>query len=207
MLDTGIEAYWPYRSGSTPRPFTQRFAHADGRARLVPVEATPPTPTDRGADLTLTTGRYLQQYQSGTQTRRVAELHSARPEARLEIHPATASRLGIREGALVAVSNTRGTVRARASVTTDIRHDTVFLPFHYAGDECANRLTEAIVDPTSAMPEFKGTRVRVEAIPDATTPAVHHVAASPVVVAEHPGVAPALVGVAGTRSTQEETHV
>ncbi|BFM24384.1 molybdopterin oxidoreductase family protein [Microbacterium sp. che218] len=207
LLDTGIEAYWPYRSSGTPRPFAERFAHADGRARLVPVEATPPAPIDRGADLTLTTGRYLQQYQSGTQTRRVTELHEARPEARLEIHPATASRLGIRDGVLVAVSNARGTVRARASVTTDIRHDTVFLPFHYAGDECANRLTGAIVDPTSAMPEFKRTRVRVEAIPDATTPPTPHAAASPVVVAEHPGVAPPLVGVAGTRSTQEETHV
>ncbi len=87
LLDTGVEAYWPYRSESTPRPFAERFAHADGRARLVPVDATPPTPTDRGGDLTLVTGRYLQQYQSGTQTRRVAELNGARPEARLEIHP------------------------------------------------------------------------------------------------------------------------
>ena len=196
LLDTGVEAYWPYRSSSTPRPFAERFAHADGRARLMPVDATSPAPTDRGGELTLTTGRYLQQYQSGTQTRRVAELNGARPEARLEIHPATASRLGIREGALVAVSNERGEVRARATVTTDIRHDTVFLPFHYAGDECANRLTEAIVDPTSAMPEFKRTRVRVQAIPDATTPPISHATASPVVVAEHPGVGPVLVGVA-----------
>ncbi|SDO49140.1 assimilatory nitrate reductase catalytic subunit [Microbacterium sp. ru370.1] len=161
LLDTGVEAYWPYRTASTPRPFTERFAHADGRARLVPVDATPPTPSDRSGELTLVTGRYLQQYQSGTQTRRVGELNAARPEARLEIHPATASSLGIREGELVAVSNERGTVRARATVTSDIRHDTVFLPFHYAGDECANRLTEAVVDPTSAMPEFKRTRVRL----------------------------------------------
>lgn len=194
LLDTGIEAYWPYRDRSTPRPFTERFAHADGRATLVPVEATPPTPTDRGGDLTLVTGRYLQQYQSGTQTRRVAELNDARPEARLEIHPSTASRLGIREGALVAVSNERGAVRARASVTTDIRHDTVFLPFHYAGDECANRLTEAIVDPTSAMPEFKRTRVRVA--PDAAVPAAAAAEHGPVVVSEHPGVGPAASGVA-----------
>jgi assimilatory nitrate reductase catalytic subunit len=164
LLDTGVEAYWPYRSSSTPRPFAERFAHPDGRARLIPVDAAPPAPTDRGGDLTLTTGRYLQQYQSGTQTRRVTELHAARPEARLEIHPATASRLGILEGTLVAVANERGTVRARASVTTDIRHDTVFLPFHYAGAGCANRLTEALVDPTSAMPEFKRTRVWVAPI-------------------------------------------
>lgn len=219
LLDTGVEAYWPYRSEGTPRPFTQRFAHADGRARLVAVDATPPTPTDRGGELTLVTGRYLQQYQSGTQTRRVAELNGARPEARLEIHPATASRLGIREDALVAVSNERGTVKARATVTTDIRHDTVFLPFHYAGDECANRLIEAIVDPTSAMPEFKRTRVRVA--PDAAVPAGAAAEHGPVVVSEHPGVQRAAgggaasgVSVAGgpiergaSTPTEEEIHV
>ncbi len=76
------------------------------------------------------------------------------------------------------MSNERGTVRARASVTTDIRHDTVFLPFHYAGDECANRLTEARVDPTSAMPEFKRTRVTVA--PDATVPVARPTAHEPV---------------------------
>ncbi|MFZ8758477.1 molybdopterin oxidoreductase family protein [Microbacterium sp. HMH0099] len=161
LLDTGVEAYWPFATESTPRPFAERFAHADGRARLVPVDATPPTPVDAGGDLTLVTGRYLQQYQSGAQTRRIAELHDARPEARLEIHPATAGGLGIRDGVFVTVANERGTVRARATVTEDIRPDTVFLPFHYAGDGCANRLTEDAVDPTSAMPEFKRTRVRV----------------------------------------------
>jgi assimilatory nitrate reductase catalytic subunit len=44
-----------------------------------------------------------------------------------------------------------------------MRIDTVFLPFHFAGRQCANLLTEAAVDPISAMPEFKRTLVRVEA--------------------------------------------
>jgi assimilatory nitrate reductase catalytic subunit len=167
LLDTGIEAYWPFPAGGTgtPRLFGDRFGHADGRARLVAVVPAPARTdvTDRGGELTLVTGRYLQQYQSGTQTRRVRELNDARPEARLEIHPATASRLGIGDGAAVTVGNVRGTVRARAAVTADIRHDTVFLPFHYAGEQCANVLTEAAVDPVSSMPEFKRTRVWVRA--------------------------------------------
>lgn len=167
LLDTGVEAYWPYPVGSagTPRLFTERFGHADGRARLVAVVPAPTRTdvTDRAGELTLVTGRYLQQYQSGTQTRRVRELDDARPEARLEVHPATASRLGIGEGARVMVGNARGTVSVRATVTADIRHDTVFLPFHYAGEQCANLLTEAAVDPISSMPEFKRTRVWVRA--------------------------------------------
>lgn len=163
LLDSGAPAYWPYPAGSggTPRLFGERFGHSDGRARIVAVRATTPAPTDRADELTLITGRYLQQYQSGAQTRRVPELDGARPEARLEIHPATASRLGIVEGAPVVIDNARGAVRARASVTADIRHDTVFLPFHYPDEQRANTLTEAVVDPVSSMPEFKRTRVRV----------------------------------------------
>lgn len=166
LLDTGVAAYWPYTPGSsgTPRLFLDAFAHPDGRARLVAVAPHTTREADVGAELTLITGRYLQHYQSGAQTRRVPELHDARPEARVEIHPATASRLGITDGAPVLVSNARGRVRARAEVTAGIRHDTVFLPFHYAGEQCANLLTEAAVDPISAMPEFKRTRVSVTAL-------------------------------------------
>ncbi len=49
-------------------------------------------------------------------------------------------------------------------MTSGIRLDTVFLPFHYAGEQCANLLTEAAVDPISGMPEFKRTAVTVEAL-------------------------------------------
>jgi assimilatory nitrate reductase catalytic subunit len=168
LLDAGAPAYWPYPAGSagTPRLFLDRFGFDDGRARLVGVfprqdEVEPQT----GGVLTLVTGRLLEHYQSGSQTRRVGELMDARPEATLQIHPATAARLGVLHGAPVTVSNLRGTVTARAEVTADIRHDTVFLPFHYAGRQCANLLTEGAVDPVSAMPEFKRTIVTVAPVP------------------------------------------
>ena len=113
--------------------------------------------------LALVTGRLLEHYQSGAQTRRVEELNSAQPEARVQVHPATAARLGVVHGAPVTVASDRGTVTCIAEVTADIRHDTVFLPFHYAGEQCANVLTEAVVDPISSMPEFKRTRVWIRA--------------------------------------------
>ena len=49
-------------------------------------------------------------------------------------------------------------------MSDDIRHDTVFLPFHFAGRECANLLTESATDPISGMPEFKHTWVTVTAL-------------------------------------------
>ncbi|MET3769536.1 assimilatory nitrate reductase catalytic subunit [Marisediminicola sp. UYEF4] len=166
-LDAGEEAYWPYPAGSagTPRLFLDRFAHPDGLARLVAVRARSVIePAQLDGTLTLITGRLLEHYQSGAQTRRVPELAAARPDARVQLHPATAARLGIGDGDEVDLSNLRGTVRCRAEVTTGIRHDTVFLPFHFAGRQCANLLTEGATDPVSGMPEFKKTTVRLVAV-------------------------------------------
>jgi assimilatory nitrate reductase catalytic subunit len=164
LLDAGIAAFWPYPSGSagTPRLFLDGFAHPDGRARLVVVTArVRREPAQVDGTLTLVTGRLLEHYQSGSQTRRVEELDSAQPLARVQVHPATAARLGIAPGAPVRVASARGAVDCVAEVTADIRHDTVFLPFHFAGVECANLLTQSITDPVSGMPEFKHTTVTV----------------------------------------------
>jgi assimilatory nitrate reductase catalytic subunit len=162
LLDTGIEAHWPYPEGSsgTPRLFLDRFGHEDGRARIVAVTARVRDPEPAG-ELTLITGRLLEHYQSGAQTRRVPELLAAQPELRAELHPETAARLGIADGDAVRLTNARGTVSASAALTWDIRLDTVFLPFHFGGAHTANILTEAAVDPVSAMPEFKRSRVTV----------------------------------------------
>ncbi|SEQ18734.1 molybdopterin oxidoreductase family protein [Arthrobacter sp. OV608] len=168
MLDRGEAAYWPYPKGSagTPRLFRDTFAHADGKAVMVPVaprrRRTPAANPDPAATtMTLITGRLLEHYQSGAQTRRVAELLETRPEAKLQVHPAAAASMGINEGALVSVANERGEVLCRAELSTAIRMDTVFLPFHFPELESANRLTEAATDPTSGMPEFKFNKVWV----------------------------------------------
>ncbi|MCP1413145.1 molybdopterin oxidoreductase family protein [Paenarthrobacter sp. A20] len=164
MLDRGEAAYWPYPVGSTgtPRLFGDGFAHADGRAVMVPV-----TPSKRAVrsfaddSLALATGRLLEHYQSGAQTRRVSELMASQPQARLLIHPGTAAARGIADGDYATVTNERGEVLCRAELSTTVRPDTVFLPFHFPGQENANRLTEAATDPISGMPEFKTSRVWV----------------------------------------------
>ncbi|MCQ6269848.1 molybdopterin oxidoreductase family protein [Pseudarthrobacter sp. R1] len=182
MLDRGEAAYWPYPSGSkgTPRLFQDKFAHADGKAVMTPVtprrRRTPAgtpvrdAPAPGAKTMTLITGRLLEHYQSGAQTRRVAELLEARPEARLQLHPAAAAAMGITEGVLVSVANERGEVLCRAELSTAIRPDTVFLPFHFPELESANRLTEAATDPISGMPEFKFNKVwvRLAATPVST---------------------------------------
>jgi len=121
-----------------------------------PAEAPAP-----GRGLTLITGRLLEHYQTGAQTRRVDDLFSAAPRARLQIHPVTAAELGIADGDPVYVDNPRGRAQCWAELTTTIRPDTVFLPMHYADRQTANLLTAAVADPISGMPEFKTSRVMV----------------------------------------------
>jgi assimilatory nitrate reductase catalytic subunit len=149
----------------TPRLFLERFATEDGRARFVPVShrAAAEEPDDEYPVL-LTPGRVVAQYQSGAQTRRVDELNAAAPGPFVELHPRLAERLGAAEGDPLAVVSRRGRAVAPARITTAIRPDTVFMPFHWPGEGRANTLTNPALDPTSRMPEFKACAVRVEAV-------------------------------------------
>ncbi|MGW0902311.1 molybdopterin oxidoreductase family protein [Streptomyces sp. NPDC002853] len=147
----------------TPRLFLDRFATEDGRARFVPVvhRAAAEEP-DAEYPVLLTTGRVLAQYQSGAQTRRVDELNSAAPGPFVELHPRLAARLEVGEGEPVTVVSRRGRAVAPARITTAIRSDTVFMPFHWPGEGRANSLTNPALDPVSRMPEFKVCAVRLE---------------------------------------------
>ncbi|MFD5323133.1 molybdopterin oxidoreductase family protein [Streptomyces sp. NPDC127092] len=147
----------------TPRLFLDRFATPDGRARFVPVvHRAAAEETDAEYPVVLTTGRVVSQYQSGAQTRRVAELNAAAPGSFVELHPRLAERLGVDDGQPVAVVSRRGRAVAPARITTAIRPDTVFMPFHWPGEGRANTLTNPALDPVSRMPEFKVCAVRLE---------------------------------------------
>ena len=170
LLDAGAPVHWPCPVGSlgTPRLFADGFAHPDGRARIVAVSPALRDSRLPGAgELTLITGRLLEHYQSGAQTRRVPELALAQPEVRATLHPATADRFGIVDGESIELSNERGVMYARALLSPDVRPGDVFVPFHFAGDGTANLLTSDAVDPVSAMPEFKTGAVRVRRMEEA----------------------------------------
>jgi len=164
-LRAGEALHWPVPAADhpgTPRLFLDRFAHPDGLARFQPVDHTGPAePPDPEFPLHATTGRVLQHYQSGAQTRRVPELLAASPEAFVEVHPDTARLAGVLDGQWAEITSRRGSVIARVRCVTTIRLDTVFLPFHFPGAQRANLLTNPALDPTSRMPEFKVCAVRL----------------------------------------------
>jgi assimilatory nitrate reductase catalytic subunit len=158
--------FWPCAgegAAGTPRLFLERFATPDGRARFTPVQHRPAAeePTEE-YPYYLTTGRVLAHYQSGAQTRRVRELNDAEPGPFVQLHPRLAARLGVADGEPLAVTSRRGRAVASARISAAIRQDTVFMPFHWAGEGRANTLTNPALDPLSRMPEFKVCAVRVE---------------------------------------------
>jgi assimilatory nitrate reductase catalytic subunit len=164
--DAGI--FWPCPSEDhpgTPRLFADRFSTPSGRARFHAVAHG--APAEQRSDefpLFLTTGRILAHYQSGTQTRRLERLRDGAAEPLVEMHPRTAGRHGIAAGQLVELTTPRGRATFRARLTPSLREDTVFVPFHWSGDQSANRLTNTALDPTSRMPEFKVCAVRLAAV-------------------------------------------
>jgi assimilatory nitrate reductase catalytic subunit len=156
--------FWPCPAAGhpgTPRLFTDGFPTASGRARFHGVShQTPADERDHDHPLYLTTGRVLAHYQSGTQTRHIPELEHAAPEPLAEMHPATARLHGLLDRGRVTLTTRRGAASFTLNVTPSIREDTVFVPFHWGGEQSINRLTSPALDPTSRMPEFKVCAVR-----------------------------------------------
>jgi assimilatory nitrate reductase catalytic subunit len=158
--------FWPCPAADhpgTPRLFLDRFGTPNGRARFHAVEYRPAAEEpDENYPMYLTTGRVMAHYQSGNQTRRVAALRHSQPDAFVEVHRAIAKGMGIAEGDAVRLTTRRGEAVMRAHLSSTIRMDTVFAPFHWAGAGAVNQLTNPALDPDSKMPEFKVCAVRIE---------------------------------------------
>ena len=168
-IEDEMGVFWPCPTEDhpgTPRLYEGgRFAFPDGRARFQPITYRPPAEVvDDDYPIWLTTGRTVSQYLSGTQTRRIGPLMEQNPDPWCELHPRLAQQLGIVDGAPVKVTSRRASMTVAAKVVATIRPDTVFIPYHWAGDQAANLLTNRALDPQSKIPEYKVAAVRVEAI-------------------------------------------
>ncbi|VTR97382.1 molybdopterin oxidoreductase family protein [Tuwongella immobilis] len=167
-IEQSAGLFWPCPHPAhpgTPRLFADRFFHADGKAKLHPVQHRPAgEEPDSDYPIYFTTGRDLEHYNSGTQTRRSPTLAGKKPMPRLQIHPDLAAEHGIVAGCRVTIASRRSAVEFLAEITRNIRPDTLFAPFHWGGRDAANLLTQATLDPTSRMPEFKLAAVRIVAV-------------------------------------------
>ncbi|MFT4884308.1 MAG: formate dehydrogenase major subunit [Natronomonas sp.] len=155
---------WPCTDGNdagTRFLYEDGFNFADGKARFVPADMGEPGELpDEEYPLTLTTGRVLYHFHTGTLTRRVDALTDHVGESFVEIHPETAAEVGVSDGEFVRIDSPRGSIEVRAWVTDRPGKGVVFVPMHFA-DGAANELTGEYYDPTSGIPEYKVSSVRV----------------------------------------------
>ncbi|MGP4059360.1 assimilatory nitrate reductase catalytic subunit NasC [Halobacillus sp. H74] len=148
----------------TERLFEHDFAHSDGKGKMAVVENVPKVKKDQTSDdypLTLTTGRVMSHYLSGEQTRRSSSLAARNIESFIEIHPKTGREYGLEDRMLVKVESAQGHIVVRSKWNEEIRKDTVFVPFHWAGKQNVNRLVSNKLDPDCRMPGFKVVAVNV----------------------------------------------
>ncbi|MFC3883492.1 molybdopterin oxidoreductase family protein [Bacillus songklensis] len=151
----------------TKRLFETSFAHPDGKASMVVVSNNPTVPKEQPSEefpLYLTTGRVMSHYLTGVQTRKSPSLAARNFESFMEIHPTTALKYHIPDHSLVKIESRRGSIVVRSKWSEAIRHDTVFVPFHWDGSQNVNRLVSKELDPTCRMPGFKVSAVKVSPV-------------------------------------------
>ncbi len=158
---------WPCPTKDHPgTPYLHKGKFSRGLGLFTPVEYIPAAELpDEKYPLTLTTGRMLYHYHTGSMSRRAQALDAHIPEGYIEIPPQTAKHLGVSDEEIVLVSSRRGKVKVRAMVTPRPAPGVVFMPFHFA-ESAANVLTNPALDPKAKIPEFKVCAVRIEKVLD-----------------------------------------
>ena len=160
---------WPVRGDrvSGPRLFGDgRFAHPDGRARLVPTPFRPLAETREDArELMLNTGRVRDQWHTMTRTGDVPSLAQHTPEPFLDMHPDDAAHAQIVDGGFARIESRHGAAIMRVRVTDAQTCGEVFAAMHWSQNNSsagpADGLVGAACDPVSGQPELKATAVRV----------------------------------------------
>ncbi|MCS0140131.1 formate dehydrogenase subunit alpha [Vibrio alginolyticus] len=154
-----------------------QFTRGKGQMVGVPFRYAAELP-DEEYPLVLTTGRVLEQFHTGTMTRKTKGLDNlAGPRAMVSVEDAEA--LGISNGQRLTVSTRRGSIEINAFVTKRIQKGVVFIPFHFV-ESPVNRLTTTATDPHAKIPEFKVAAVKVEVsekalLTEPATEAVHSI--------------------------------
>ena len=137
---------------------------ASPRAPFSVVAHDPPVEAlDAEYPLRLTTGRRLDDYNTGVQSNAFAS--PLRRGETVDLSPASAARFGVREGEVVRVRSRRGEVVVPVRVDPGLGDDLAFMTFHFPGEVDTNQLTVSAFDPKSGTAEFKAASIRIEKLP------------------------------------------
>ncbi len=170
MIDQRGGIQWPFPSGhvgvsptsSERRLFEDGIYYTpNGKARfLFSPPAEMPEPVDSEFPFLLLTGRGTSsQWHTQTRTGKSDILKKLYPQhIYLEIHPADARQLRVKEGDPVTVRSRRGEITAAVYLAPTVQRGQIFIPMHYPE---VNNLTHSAFDPHSRQPNYKACAVAV----------------------------------------------
>lgn len=175
MIEASGGIQWPLPESRSPefkvdtwkerRLFADgRFYTADGRARFIFDAPVAPTELpDQDYPFILLTGRGTSaQWHTETRTRKSEVLQKLAPtELFLDMHPADAARLKIRNEDVVEIRSRRAAITLKARISPGVSEGQVFLPMH---DARVNQLTHWSMDPHSRQPSYKHCAVSISRI-------------------------------------------
>jgi nitrate reductase NapA len=165
----GKETKWRYNARYDPAAKASKdhfhfYGKPDQKAWIWfrPYEAPPEVP-DKEYPFWLNTGRVVEHWHTGSMTRRIPVLHKAVPRAYVELHPADAKRINVKNGDGVKLTSRRGAIVLPAMIDGRGRppEGQVFVPFFDEG-KLINELTLDAFCPISKQPDYKKCAVRVE---------------------------------------------
>lgn len=162
MISQGIQ--WPCPDESHPgTPIMHREQFTRGLGLFTPVSYRLPAEMPCSEyPLTLSTGRLLEQFHTGTLTRKTPGLDLlGAPRVMISVYDA--EQLGIHNGDKIRLTTRRGEIEIDAFVTKRAQVGVLFLPFHFA-EAAANKLTINALDPVSYIPEYKVCAVKAEKV-------------------------------------------
>jgi formate dehydrogenase major subunit len=164
---------WPVPAKGHPgTPLMHADQFPRGRARFVAVESLPPGESPTGAyPFVLITGRILQHYNCGAQTRRTGIMQVVDTDV-LEMHPDDARRLGFRDGDMAQLVSARGEAALPLVFSERVLPGELFTSFHFPATDL-NVLLSSSADESSKCPEYKVSTVRVEKVAGVPAPAHH----------------------------------
>lgn len=158
---------WPVASDGTDTPvlYLDEFALSDGKAKLYPVEWTPPLELEAQYDLHLNNGRMLEHFHEGNLTYRVHGIKEKVPTTYVEVSPELAKERGIDTGSTVRLLSPYGNVKVHAVVTDRVKGKELYLPMNSPKDtEAINYLTSSYHDKITHTPAYKEISVRMEVL-------------------------------------------
>ncbi|NOZ25034.1 MAG: molybdopterin-dependent oxidoreductase, partial [Nitrospirae bacterium] len=157
---------WPCPTQDHPgTPYLFKGGFPRGKGRFTLVKYRPPVEEpDEQYPFTLTTGRVLFQYHTGTMTRRVDPINKVSPGPFIEVNMEDAREMEIEDGAMLRVTSRRGSIELKAHLSKRPGRGVVFIPFHFK-EAAANVLTNSeALDPLCKIPELKVGTVRIEKV-------------------------------------------